>query len=72
MPAQVLTHAFRLAPHRRRLSPLARLAAALELRRQRQALAALDDSRLADLGLTRDAARTEASRPLWDAPSHWF
>jgi uncharacterized protein YjiS (DUF1127 family) len=72
MPAQVLTTAPRFAPAPRRLTPLARVSAALDLWQQRRALAALDDARLADLGLTREQARTEANRPLWDAPSHWF
>lgn len=39
--------------------------------RQRRALAALDDTRLTDLGLTRKEAETEAKRPIWDVPSHW-
>lgn len=39
--------------------------------RQRRQLAALDDERLADLGLSADQARTEAARPFWDAPRHW-
>lgn len=72
MPAQVLTTAPRFAPASRRLTPLARVKAALDLWQQRRALALLDDSRLADLGLTRAQARAEASRPFWDAPSHGF
>ena len=50
---------------------VARLLALLALRRERRALAALEAYRLADLGLTEELARTEAARPLWDAPSHW-
>lgn len=41
------------------------------LYRQRRALASLDDTRLADLGLSRHEANTEAKRPVWDAPLHW-
>ena len=43
----------------------------ISLYRQRRALAALDDTRLADLGLSRHEADAEAARPVWDAPSHW-
>ncbi|NGQ91123.1 DUF1127 domain-containing protein [Rhodobacter sp. HX-7-19] len=49
----------------------ARLLASLGLRRQRLALARLDDRLLADIGLTPDAARIESERPVWDAPAHW-
>lgn len=45
---------------------------ALAVWKQRRALAALDDSRLADIGLTRQEALAEANRPVWDAPDHWF
>lgn len=38
-------------------------------RRQRGALARLDDAGLADIGLTRDQAIAEASR--WDVPTNW-
>lgn len=41
------------------------------LYRQRRALAEMDDSRLADLGLSRHEADAEAKRPIWDAPNHW-
>jgi uncharacterized protein YjiS (DUF1127 family) len=34
-------------------------------RRQRHALAELDDHLLRDIGLTRHQARTEALRPFW-------
>jgi uncharacterized protein YjiS (DUF1127 family) len=34
-------------------------------RRQRRALAELDDHLLRDIGLTRHQARVEALRPLW-------
>ncbi|WP_281857829.1 DUF1127 domain-containing protein [Litoreibacter halocynthiae] len=43
----------------------------VDLYRQRRALAALDDSRLADIGLSRLEADAEASRPVWDAPAYW-
>jgi uncharacterized protein YjiS (DUF1127 family) len=38
---------------------------ALQRRRQRTALLALDDRRLNDIGLTRDRAREESRKPLW-------
>ena len=43
---------------------------ALSAHRQRQFLARLDDRTLADIGLTRDEAQIEASRPLWDIPAN--
>ena len=39
--------------------------ASSERRRQRHALAALDDHLLRDIGLTRGAIRTEVSKPFW-------
>ncbi len=44
---------------------LARLGAALETARQRRALANLDAHVLADLGLTRAEAESEAAKPFW-------
>ena len=38
---------------------------------QRRKLATLDDAALADIGLTRAQAQTEANRPLWDVPANW-
>lgn len=43
--------------------------AAMATHRQRQFLARLDDRMLADIGLSREAATTELSRPLWDFPA---
>lgn len=39
--------------------------------RQRNALRGLDDSRLADIGVTARAAAAEANRPFWDVPNSW-
>lgn len=61
-------------PQRRRLglsALLAYLRRLQALRAERRALARLDDHLLADIGLTPDAARSEAERALWDVPSHW-
>lgn len=44
----------------------------LELRRERKALADLDDYLLDDIGVTRNEALREARKPFWDAPSHWM
>jgi uncharacterized protein YjiS (DUF1127 family) len=52
-------------PERLPAGLLAWLLAAIERRRQRRALAALDDRLLADIGLTRDAACREAEKPFW-------
>ena len=59
------------APAAPRLSLRARLVGALSLARQRRTLARLDPALLADIGLTRDEALAEASRPVWDAPEYW-
>lgn len=54
---------------------LDRLARAITLAhtalRQRQQLSRLDDAALADIGLTRDEALSEATSPLWDVPVAW-
>jgi len=34
-------------------------------------LAKLDAHILRDIGLSDEQARSEASRPLWDAPANW-
>ena len=47
------------------------LSAFLKLRRQRAELANLSDAMLDDIGVTREEALSEASRPSWDAPDHW-
>lgn len=41
------------------------------LANQRNRLAQLDATRLADLGITPEQARIEANRPFWDAPQTW-
>jgi uncharacterized protein YjiS (DUF1127 family) len=38
------------------------------IRRERQQLLELSDHMLADVGLTREEARSEAARPFWDLP----
>lgn len=39
--------------------------------RQRRELAELDEHLLRDIGVSRDEADAESSRPAWDVPSHW-
>jgi uncharacterized protein YjiS (DUF1127 family) len=41
---------------------------ALDVRRERQTLASLDDAALKDMGLNRAEAWVEARRPLWEIP----
>ncbi|MEZ5813006.1 MAG: DUF1127 domain-containing protein [Rhizobiaceae bacterium] len=59
----------RRLPHGETL--LERLTAVLDAwvdrRRSRIALSRLNDDQLADIGLTRGRARSEASRPFWDS-----
>ncbi|MCH2078800.1 MAG: DUF1127 domain-containing protein [Rhodobacteraceae bacterium] len=50
---------------------VARVSHWLNVARSRRALAALDAMQLADLGISATEAHDEASRPFWDAPSHW-
>ena len=50
------------------LRPL-RIADMLAVWAQRRALYRLDDAALRDIGLTRETALREASRPFWDLPS---
>ena len=45
--------------------------AAFAAHHQRQFLARLDDRTLADIGLTRNEALAEATRPMWDLPANW-
>lgn len=40
----------------------------MEVARQRQQLAALDDRMLKDIGISRATAQSEARRPFWDLP----
>ncbi len=54
-----------------RHSIVSRLGFALAARRQRNALKNLDDRALSDLGLSRDQAEAEASKPIWDVPASW-
>ncbi|WP_298907810.1 DUF1127 domain-containing protein [uncultured Aliiroseovarius sp.] len=56
---------------KRSFSLLAWVATVIQTRRERVALSQLDAHRLNDLGLTADEAQREASRPIWDVPSHW-
>ncbi|SFK07255.1 DUF1127 domain-containing protein [Celeribacter neptunius] len=57
---------------RRAPSLISRILRQREIARQRRALAELDDALLDDIGLTREAALTEAQRPSWDVPHHWL
>ncbi len=55
-----------------RVSPIAWIALALSTSRTRRALKALDADRLSDIGLSREDADREATRPVWDVPAHWL
>ena len=41
----------------------------LSVHRQRRHLAELSVHQLADIGITREEAQTEAARPFWDLPT---
>lgn len=70
MPASIRTAAHCTAPAAKRSLRL-RLQIAIATRRERQALLAPDPALLCDIGLTREQALAEASRPIWDAPATW-
>ncbi|MGR3614986.1 MAG: DUF1127 domain-containing protein [Paracoccaceae bacterium] len=55
----------------RHTSWIASLTRLFAVARQRQALKALDDVALDDIGLSRDEADVESRRALWDAPETW-
>ena len=52
--------------------PVGRLLAWMSLYSERQALSRLDQHLLDDIGITREQARKEARRPVWDAPDQWL
>ncbi len=56
---------------RSRISLWTRLSAWRALGRQRRDLAKLDAQQLCDIGVSAQQAKTEAARPVWDAPAHW-
>lgn len=68
LPARPLPPRARYAPMPRRRG----LMAYLGLIRQRNELARLDERMLRDIGVTPEEAGREASRPVWDVPSHWL
>ncbi|MEE9387912.1 MAG: DUF1127 domain-containing protein [Paracoccaceae bacterium] len=55
-----------------RFSPLRLIRKYDAIYQQRQTLRNLSDTALKDIGLTKPQANAEASRPVWDAPSHWL
>ncbi|MDF1855236.1 DUF1127 domain-containing protein [Pseudooceanicola sp.] len=50
---------------------IGRVFALLGLYQSRRSLARLDDTLLADIGLTRDEATREAHRAVWHVPACW-
>ena len=56
------------SPNLRWCYPLVLIALMWQTARERKELAKLDDSALADLGLTLADARRESRRPFWDLP----
>ncbi|MGB7318759.1 MAG: DUF1127 domain-containing protein [Planktotalea sp.] len=64
--------ALNCAPTARPISPLAKIFHMIRVARSRRALAQLSAEQLCDIGLTRQAAKREATRPFWDAPTTWM
>jgi len=52
----------------RQTAGLPRVMAMIGVHKERRELAAMSDSRLRDLGITRQEATVEAARPFWDLP----
>ncbi len=70
MNTQTLTH----APSSRRSDRASLVETLLQMGgtyRQRRALARLNDAQLRDIGITAEAALSEAARPIWDIPGYW-
>ncbi|WP_347310404.1 DUF1127 domain-containing protein [Defluviimonas sp. SAOS-178_SWC] len=57
--------------HLSRPGLLARLRHRMAHIRHRRRLRDLSDHILDDIGISRDAAEREASRPVWDVPNTW-
>lgn len=55
-----------------RTSPVGLIVKAYSIWRERNQLAKLDDAALCDIGKSREEAKIEASRPVWDAPNRWL
>ncbi len=55
----------------RRKTGVAKLGGLLAFWRSRKALSDLDETLLADVGLSRDDVRHEMHRSPWDVPSNW-
>ena len=68
MAARSIPAYIRLVPARRAPKPSAwaRLVQAVRAHHTRRLLAEMDDRMLADIGVNRAQAQTEASRPAWD------
>ncbi|WP_247227643.1 DUF1127 domain-containing protein [Yoonia sp. F2084L] len=49
----------------------AKLGQMLAAGKQRRQLRAADDHLLADIGITRHEAESEARQPMWNVPNHW-
>lgn len=43
----------------------------IAVRNHRRLLKDMPDEVLNDIGVTRDQARAEAARPIWDVPASW-
>jgi len=73
MSTRILTHISnshfhgKVKPHNI-LSYLGKMAS---VRRERRALSRLDTHLLTDIGISKPAAKTEATRPVWDVPDTW-
>ena len=66
-----MDHALLRPAGRRRPGPIARIRAALVHRRHSLRLRDLSAHLLDDIGISRDRAEDEASRPIWDVPHNW-
>ncbi|NNE79529.1 MAG: DUF1127 domain-containing protein [Silicimonas sp.] len=72
MTNDIYTNTIHRGKTARRTGMLARFSAWYSLISQRRTLSKLDDHLLDDIGISREAARKEARRPVWDAPNQWL
>ncbi|NNE89286.1 MAG: DUF1127 domain-containing protein [Silicimonas sp.] len=60
------------AQRRSRKTLVSRIFLFLSIWRERAALADLDPHMLEDIGVSEARAKSESTRPAWDAPSRWM
>jgi len=68
MQSMIATHGAHSTTHHGGFHPIVWLKRAFAVRAQRTRLEDLDDYLLRDIGVDREVAQREATRPFWDLP----